>query len=331
MLIVLVVSFAFCASAQPRSCPALRVIDTDNNGAWYHKVVSPRSKEFVGISGVVTLGLPTFDMTRFASPKNFIGNYDKFALVPLDRPSLVCLCWFGFSFLSFCLCQYLGGFSSYECDVGLTWDRMFRPEDGLPIYTDASDGNSNGIREKEFFVEVLQGEPVLLRRSDRQEVARGREAVQGRIAELMPAMAYRPYWRAFDRKAGNVWGTESIRSANNLYFYPKQSITMELRLIGPEWMVLSIFAVHNGSPYEFRKQFEQLTWVPGVSSIIWKRVNSIDQAGNECKGISTPLRTEKGRRWLDSQGKICGVEVRKNILFMRCICNQLLVSLLSRP
>jgi hypothetical protein len=84
----------------------------------------------------------------------------------------------------------------------------------------------------------------------------------------MPAMAYRPYWRAFDSKRGNWWNTEDKGSLQNYYFYPGQEISIELRIVGPQRMMLSIEGAWNGEEYQFEKEFEQLEWFPG-SPIIW--------------------------------------------------------------
>ena len=98
-----------------------------------------------------------------------------------------------------------------------------------------------GDAANEFFVEKDgSGEPVLWRRSDRSEVARGRENVQSKVAELMPAMAYRPYWRAFNSENGNWWGTEKPTSPTNYYFYPGQTIQMELKVVGFQQMNLKV-------------------------------------------------------------------------------------------
>ena len=228
-------------------------------------------------------------MKRFRAPKYFAGNYDKKTLVPRDRPSL-----------------YLGGNShELECDVGLTWDRIFR-SDGLPVYTDKLDGNSQGVPENEFHVELDAGTPVL-KRGDGVDVVRGRAQVEERVAQLAAAHAYRPYWRAVDSVKGNYWNTEPVTSSQNLYFYPEQEIRIELRVVGRQLMELLVAA----DTYEFRKRFEQLKWGPGETTV-WKRVNSIDQDGTECRGISKKIVTETGVKFVGMKdGKECGVQPTK--------------------
>lgn len=60
----------------------------------------------------------------------------------------------------------------------------------------------------------------------------------------------------------------------------------------------------NNQDYTFSKTFEQLKWSPGAR-IIWKRVNSIDQEGTECRGISRRINGV----FIDKLGKECGVQV----------------------
>jgi hypothetical protein len=224
------------------------------------------------------LGVPHFDRTRFKKAKFPMGNYDGFAQTPMDRPSL-----------------YLGGLSQYECDVGLTWDRIYR-SDGLPVYTDVDGGDSGGDFAHEFYVVKENDIPLLLRRSDRKEMARGHETVQAAIKDMMPAMAYRPYWRAFDSVNGNFWNTEPITRSTNVYFYPTQEITMELRVVGYQRMHLSIRGVWNNEQVNFEKDFEQLRWGPGRKTV-WKRVNSIDQEGTEGKGVISTQSSVTGAHW----------------------------------
>ncbi len=158
------------------------------------------------------------------------------------------------------------------------------------------DGNSQGDFAREFYI-IKQGDtPVLVRRSDKSEVVRERDAVQAAVSKMMPAMAYRPYWRAFDSKNGNFWNTESIREASNAYFYPRQEIIMELRVVAFQRMQLLVQGEGKGEMVRFAKEFEQLRWAPGRKSI-WKRVNSLDQEGTEGKGVLKTNTSVMGARW----------------------------------
>lgn len=224
-------------------------------GAWYHKVVSSKDK-WVGIETVVTL--PAFDIERYS------GDYDS--SLPADpsaknlhNPSV-----------------YLGGCAWSESDVGLSLSLAL---------TDASS----------------------------QTISKG-------------SIAYRPFWRYItseNQDAGgyDVHGGEYAVSANGkncianyhwryteYYYLPGDKLRMIVYSPAPDKLQLMIEVLEASTlpaSVEMRKTYGWKEPADFISPIFqspghgtgmdaeFKRVNAIDQSGNE-GGQTIPTETEVG-------------------------------------
>ncbi|MBO7245477.1 MAG: DUF5011 domain-containing protein [Clostridia bacterium] len=222
-------------------------------GAWYHKVVSSRDK-WVGIEVVVTL--PEVDIERYNGSYNSELNFDP-NVKNLDNPSV-----------------YLGGHALSESDVGLSFSRA--------LVNVSSSTLSTGC------------------------------------------IAFRPFWRYItetDQDVGgyDAHGGEYAVSANGnncianyhwkyteYYYLPGDKLRIVVYVPEENKMQLQIEVLEKSSLPEYVKMREDYGWKdpadflspvftsPGHGTGIlaeFKRVNAIDQSGNE-GGVAISTQTE---------------------------------------
>lgn len=236
------------------------------NGAWYHKVMSSTDK-WIGIEGVITL--PEVDVKRYESPFNNELPADP-EKRNLDNPSI-----------------YMGGHASSESDVGLS----LKP---VRMYKNGSYSNSIG------------------------------------------SVVFRPFWRyitnvnkdsgSYDLEKGRKYSvSETGTSKTNMignwhfedtqyYYVPGDKIRMIITSPRRNYLQLQIEVIEVSTiPYyvNMRKEnnwrnpetfFSPVFYSPGHGvdknlEASFKRVNAIDQSGNEGKDIIHTTTVVKEAVW----------------------------------
>ena len=103
--------------------------------------------------------------------------------------------------------------------------------------------------------------------------------------------AFRPFWRT--QKAGD-WN--SAPAKKEFYFYPGETVQMAILVAGPKKLRL---VISDGKTKTFQTDFEAEGFVAGAPRQ-FKRVNAIDQVGNEGKP-TLPTKAEiTGAEWLQT-------------------------------
>jgi hypothetical protein len=225
----------------------------------------------VGLTGVAVLPQVSFDPSRVKSDGD-----------PLDAPSV-----------------YMGGNAGgKESDVGLSWDRVYLFPSGAPQYTDSPNGTSDGNPAHQFH--KVNGQWV---------DGNGKPANPG---TLTPDHAFRPFWRTTNCGA-NQWNNADINgkpktgmtpgcgdpqtdTPKNVYFYPGAAVRMTVQMVGNNKLSLQIVDTCTGT--SFSHAFTQQGFTSDDAKS-FKRVNSIDQSGNEGKSVSPTRTTATGGFGLD--------------------------------
>jgi hypothetical protein len=100
--------------------------------------------------------------------------------------------------------------------------------------------------------------------------------------------AFRPFWRTKD------WNTAPAKK--EFYFYPNETVQMAILVAGPKKLRLII---SNGKDKTFQQEFEAEGFVSGLPRQ-FKRVNAIDQVGNEGKPVQPTKAEIVGSEWLQT-------------------------------
>lgn len=282
---------AVSAPASTLASPGFRVeVAKGVRGAYFRKVSSEAQVQFGGIRARGTLPTPNFDPDRHYVAK---AGLDHFTTGPLERPSV-----------------YLGGRANgHEVDAGLTWDRVY-DGNGQATYTDRAgcDGRDPAHR----FVFGKSGGERIIKDGNGKVVAKGEAAVSALAQQLVPNFAFRPYWRTTNTGEED-WKQPKPGRPDNVYFYPGEAITMEVKLVGPGQVRLQI---EGGS--QFSVDFHQTGWGGAKTAHAFKRVNAVDQfqvlksgerKGREKQDVLPTATTAKGAEWssvelLDRRGKV---------------------------
>lgn len=259
-------------------------------GAYFRKVSSEAQVQFGGIRASGTLPTPHFDPDRHYVAK---AGLDHFTTGPLERPSV-----------------YLGGRANgHEVDAGLTWDRVY-DANGQATYTDRAgcDGRDPAHR----FVFGRSGGERIIKDGNGKVVAKGEAEVVALAQTLVPNFAFRPYWRTTN-PGEEDWKQPKPGRADNVYFYPGEAITMEVKVLGPGQVRLQI---DGGS--QFSVDFQQTGWGGAKTAHAFKRVNAVDQfqvlksgerKGREKQDVLPTRTTAQGAAWrsveiLDRRGEV---------------------------
>lgn len=102
--------------------------------------------------------------------------------------------------------------------------------------------------------------------------------------------AFRPFWRAQDG------GWNSAPTRNEFYFYPGETLQMAVLAAGPKKLRLII---SDGKTKTFQTDFDAEGLVAGVPRQ-FKRVNAIDQVGNEGRPTLATKAEITGSEWLQT-------------------------------
>jgi hypothetical protein len=100
--------------------------------------------------------------------------------------------------------------------------------------------------------------------------------------------AFRPFWRT------KTWTTAPAQK--EFYFYPGETVQMAILVAGPKKLRLII---SDGKTKTFQIEFEAEGFAPNVPRQ-FKRVNAIDQFGNEGKAVSPTTAEITGAEWLQT-------------------------------
>lgn len=103
--------------------------------------------------------------------------------------------------------------------------------------------------------------------------------------------AFRPFWRT--QKAGD-WN--SAPAKKEFYFYPGETVQMAILVAGPKKLRL---VVSDGKGKTFQTDFDAEGFVAGAPRQ-FKRVNAIDQVGNEGKPVLTTKAEIAGSEWMQT-------------------------------
>ncbi|MBI4349483.1 MAG: hypothetical protein HY553_21790 [Elusimicrobia bacterium] len=104
--------------------------------------------------------------------------------------------------------------------------------------------------------------------------------------------AFRPFWRVDDER-GNRWENPRKGSRENVYFEPGEAVTMTFQRAGPGRFRLDIRA--EAEPSRHFTVFIAARAPTGALS--FKRVNAIDQRGNEGRDAAATRASASGARW----------------------------------
>lgn len=100
--------------------------------------------------------------------------------------------------------------------------------------------------------------------------------------------AFRPFWRT------KQWNAAPAKK--EFYFYPGETVQMAILIAGPKKLRLII---SNGKDKTFQTEFEAEGFVAGLPRQ-FKRVNAIDQFGNEGKPVQPTKAEITGAEWLQT-------------------------------
>lgn len=100
--------------------------------------------------------------------------------------------------------------------------------------------------------------------------------------------AFRPFWRT------KTWN--SAPAKKEFYFYPGETVQMAILVAGPKKLKLIIT---DGKTKMFQQEFEAEGFVAGLPRQ-FKRVNAIDQVGNEGKPVQPTKAEITGSEWLQT-------------------------------
>ncbi len=100
--------------------------------------------------------------------------------------------------------------------------------------------------------------------------------------------AFRPFWRT------KIWNTAPAKK--EFYFYPGETVQMAILVAGPKKLKLIIT---DGKTKMFQQEFEAEGFVAGLPRQ-FKRVNAIDQFGNEGKPVQPTKAEIIGAEWLQT-------------------------------
>jgi len=231
-------------------------------GAWYHKVVSSKDK-WIGIEGVVTL--PEVKITRYDGSYNTELDFDPYAK-NLDNPSV-----------------YMGGHALSESDVGLSFSKAL--------------------------IDV-----------ENQKLSTG-------------SICFRPFWRYITSEDKDEGGYDAhdgeyavTANGNNCianyhwryteyYYLPGDKLRMIIYIPAPNKMQLQIEVLEKStlpSSVEMRKKYGWKDPANFVSPVFtspghgtgmnaeFKRVNAIDQSGNEGKTAIATQTEIKNAIWQET-------------------------------
>lgn len=102
--------------------------------------------------------------------------------------------------------------------------------------------------------------------------------------------AFRPFWRP----QGGSWN--SAPAKKEFYFYPGETVQMAILVAGPKKLRL---VVSDGKTKTFQTEFDAEGFVAGAPRQ-FKRVNAIDQVGNEGKPTLQTKAEITGAEWLQT-------------------------------
>ncbi|NJM52192.1 MAG: hypothetical protein HC846_01650 [Blastocatellia bacterium] len=100
--------------------------------------------------------------------------------------------------------------------------------------------------------------------------------------------AFRPFWRT------KTWNAAPAKK--EFYFYPGETVQMAILVAGPKKLRMII---SNGKDKTFQTEFEAEGFAANVPRQ-FKRVNAIDQFGNEGKAVSPTTAEITGAEWLQT-------------------------------
>jgi hypothetical protein len=100
--------------------------------------------------------------------------------------------------------------------------------------------------------------------------------------------AFRPFWRT------KTWN--SAPAKKEFYFYPGETVQMAVLVAGPKKLRLII---SDGKTKTFQTEFEAEGFVAGLPRQ-FKRVNAIDQVGNEGKPVQPTKAEITGAEWIQT-------------------------------
>ncbi len=100
--------------------------------------------------------------------------------------------------------------------------------------------------------------------------------------------AFRPFWRT------KTWNAAPAKK--EFYFYPGETVQMAILVAGPKKLRLII---SDGKTKTFQTEFEAEGFVAGLPRQ-FKRVNAIDQFGNEGKPVQPTKAEITGAEWLQT-------------------------------
>lgn len=298
-------------------------VDSGASGAYFNKIVAPRSSENHGIRVEGRLPEVMLDPKRFSvsgssegvkgdpvattkalleggSLDSAMGKLNDWRTGPSDKPSV-----------------YLGGNAGgAEADVGLSFDRVYDGK-GNAVFTDLAGGSDLRKPEHQFTFDSQQRAMV---DGNGAVVARGDDAVKAFMIDhkLQPSFAFRPYWRVSPSEKGtdnwtnppvtaakaDAWAKHSNHTGtppSNAYFYPGEHFAMAVKENGKGQMRLDIRGngVDNGVP-AFQVGFKASSFGQGAAAE-WKRVSSIDQKGTEGKAVQPTSSMAIGMVWEKSE------------------------------
>ncbi len=259
-------------------------------GAYFRKVSSEAQVRYGGIRAQGLLPTPNFDSDRHYVAK---AGLDHFTTGPLERPSV-----------------YIGGRANgHEVDAGLTWDRVY-DANGQATYADRP--GCDGRDPAHQFVFAKRAGERVIKDGNGEVVAEGEAAVIAFATKLVPNFAFRPYWRTTN-PGEEDWKQPKPGRADNVYFYPGEAITIEVKLLGPGKVQLRIDGASR-----FAVDFQQTGWGGAKTAHAFKRVNAVDQfqvlksgerKGREQQDVLPTRTTAPGAQWiavelLDRRGEV---------------------------
>jgi hypothetical protein len=286
-------------------------------GAYFYKVSTPASANNQGVTGTGVLPTPVFDSAREHTPDTAAGEseYDR---GPLDIPSI-----------------YMGGNAGTELDAGLSWSRVM-DANKTPLWTDEPDGSDGRSLAHQFRIDLTGDDPTMeaidgngnvydlyavssfggrtpIYTADQLDGARvALVTPSGSVAEtavMKPDFAFRPFWRTMTAKPSgsgyvNTWANPEPGDPGYQWYYPGESFSMTLEVVGKEKVELEIAA--SGHPGVVTKEtFAQANFGTG-KPITFKRVDSIDQftttaagkkVGNEDGKVIPTTTKVLGAQW----------------------------------
>jgi len=140
--------------------------------------------------------------------------------------------------------------------------------------------------------------------------------------------AFRPFWRttAVDGYPGIDWANAPAQA--DYYFYPGDTLILSLKLIADKMVQFDVIGLGNIAHKHFSVPVECRGFTSAANAE-YKRVNAIDQVGNEGKPVQVTKAKTEGTEWLETKlFRLEGNETitvpmhSKRFTDMRCPSNQ---------